>query len=319
MSASGTVVRAAAYERVVWPVVLGVAIVLSTFWIGGFYFSEDAGNLFLDAHIYFRATDAWVDGGNAWTVDYRGVPFGGWPPTLLLNLPLVPLGESPAVAFWVAANTLSIVYLIRRLNLPIWTALLQPVVEGWLSASPDLALAGLMVAGGGWLAAVAKPYSGPMLIAHRRWRQVAVAGVVLAVTVPALPWYTFIESRDLIARAFADFAGRPVSAAGNPALMVAVGVALVSVGWRRGFTLLTPGLIAQQPHYMVFALESVRWSRVLALAMTVPLPHSAAVGVIAYAVLVQVRRLNRTRGQSTLVAAHPPSGLDGGPVGPSGR
>lgn len=282
------------YRRVIWHVILGVAIVLSSYWIAGFYLRPDAGNLFLDAHIYFQATAAWLDGGNPWTTTYRGVPFAGIPPTLLLNVPLVPFGEQIAVAFWVVANTLAVIFVNRRLRLPAWTVFLLPIVEGWLAASPDLALAALLLAGGGWIAALTKPYSAPVLVADRRWRQLIIAVVVAVITIPLLPWAMFYESRDVIAQTFARFAGYPLSASGNVILLAVVALALISLGWRRGFILFTPGLVAQQPHYIVFSLEAVRWSRLLALAFTVPLPHAAAVGIVAYAVLDRIPLRDRS-------------------------
>jgi hypothetical protein len=278
-------------NRIAWPVALGVCITLSAYWIGGFYLWPDGSNLFLDAHIYFRATAAWLDGGNPWTTTYQGVPFAGIPPTLLLNLPLLPLGESAAVGFWVAANTLGIAVVIRQLRLPLWSALLLPVVEGWLGAGPDLALAGLLFVGGGWVAALTKPYAAPILLADRRWGQLIAAAFAGVASLLFVPWKLYLESLDTVAASFAAFAGAPMSAAGNPLLGVAVVIALVSLGWRRGLILATPGLLAQQPHYLVFSLEAVRWSRVLALAMTVPIVHSVAVAIVIFAAM---RRLGWT-------------------------
>jgi hypothetical protein len=264
-------------------------IVVSAYWIGGFYLWPDAENLFLDAHIYFRATEAWLDGANPWTVTYRGVPFAGLPPTLLLNVPLVPFGERLAIVFWVASNTAGIALVVWRLRLPAWTLLLLPVVEGWLAGSPDLALAGILVLGGGWLAAMTKPYSVPALVAGRRWQQLGIAVALGLLTAPFLPWVLFYESREIVLESFTRFAGNPVSAYGNPTLMIVVVVALLWLGWRRGLILSIPGLLAQQPHYLVFTLESVTWSRILALAMTTPVPGAAAVGVVIYAAVDVLR------------------------------
>jgi hypothetical protein len=285
-------------------VLFGTTIVISGYWIGGFYLTDDAGNLFLDAHIYFRATDAWLDGGNPWTTAYRGVPFAGWPPTLLLNVPLIPFGEHVAVAFWVIANTLSVVFVIKKLHLPIWTVILLPVVEGWLGASPDLTLAAVLLSSIGWVAPLAKPYSAPLLLAAWRWRQLLFAGVAALATFAALPWGTFLESREIVAMTFERFAGNPVSAYGNAALTLAAVLALASLGWRRGLTLFTPALLAQQPHYLVFSLEAVRWSRILALAMTIPISGAMAVGVIAFA----AHELMTRRGHGEIVGRVAPAG-----------
>ena len=291
------------YSRVIWRVILGVAVVVSSYWIAGFYLWPDAGNLFLDAHIYFQATAAWLDGGNPWTTTYRGIPFAGIPPTLLLNLPLVPFGEQIAVPVWVMANTLAVIFVVRRLRLPFWTVFLLPIVEGWLGASPDLALAAVLLAGGGWIAALTKPYSAPVLVADRVWRQLIVAVLVGVITIPLLPWAMFYESRDAIAQTFERFAGYPPSGSGNVVLLAVVALALISLGWRRGFILLTPGLVAQQPHYIVFSLEAVRWSRLLALAFTIPMPHAAAVGIVIYAALDRLP----SRDRAPDVVLSPPS------------
>ena len=125
--------------RVAWRVTLGVALVLSAYYITGFYIDGGGANLLVDAHVYYRATEAWVNGANPWVVSHRDIGFGGTP-TLLLNLPLLPFGESSAVAFWVVVNTVAIGLLIRQLRLPIWFLALQPILEGWLAGSPDLAL-----------------------------------------------------------------------------------------------------------------------------------------------------------------------------------
>jgi hypothetical protein len=272
-----------AWRRVLWRVVLGVSVIVSAYWIGGFYLWPDAGNLFLDAHIYYRATAEWLDGGNPWTVGYRGVLFAGIPPTLLLNLPLIPFGEQAAVVFWVVANSMSVAFVIYRLRLPIWTVLLLPVVEGWLGASPDLMLAGLVLVGAGSVSAVTKPYSVPVLAADHQWPALFVGILAGLLTVPILPWSTFVESRDVIAGSFAQFAGYPPSASGIVPLLALVAISLLTLGWRRGLILSVPGLLAQQPHYIVFSIESVKWSRLLALSYTIPIPHAAAIGVILFA------------------------------------
>jgi hypothetical protein len=280
----------ARFQTDAWLVIFGLALALSAFWIAGFYLWRDPGYLFVDAHVYFRATEAWLHGANPWTTTFRDVPFAGIPPTLLLNIPLLPFGETAAVVFWTLINTASIAFLVRRLRLPIWVVLLQPVLEGWLAGTPDLSLAALVVLGAGWLAALTKPYSAPVLIAERNVRQLAVAAVAAVLTIPILPWTQFIESRAIVADSFARFAGHPVSAVGEPVLMVATAIALISLGWRRGWTLSLPGLLAQQPHYNVFALDTVVRSRILSLAMTIPLSHAAAIGIVVYSAAEAIRR-----------------------------
>ena len=102
------------------------------------FFVDAPELLFIDGRLYFQATEAWLDGGNPWAVQARGVPFAGPPPTLLLNLPLMPLGEDVAWAFWPIAGVVGIWSVLRRLNLPAWWLLFPPVIEGWVAGSPDI-------------------------------------------------------------------------------------------------------------------------------------------------------------------------------------
>ena len=236
-----------------------------------------------DAHVYFHATQAWLAGQNPWTSTSGVIPFAAPPPALLLNLPLAPFGEDAAVAFWVVANSLAIVVLFRRLRIPIYWLLFQPIAEGWFAASPDLALAGFALLGGGWLAALVKPYAIPALLGARRWRAVFGGLVLAALSLLVLPWAAFFDSADTISQSLRAW-GRPISAFGDPVLMVFVAIALVSLGLRRGLQLATPGLLAAQPHYMVFSLQTIVRSRILAIFMSFSLLHSAALGVIVYAI-----------------------------------
>ncbi len=281
--------------RILWGVTFGLTALVSLVYLSGFYLAPPQGNLFLDSHIYFRATEAWLGGGNPWLTSYRGISFAGIPPTLLLNVPLIPFGETFATVFWVASNTASIALLVRLLKLPLRTFLMLPVVEGWLGASPDLTLAALAIGGGAWVAVLTKPYSAPSVLGERRWRPLIVAGAIGLATIPMLPWSTFWESREAIAQTFADVAVTPQSAAGNPGLSLLVVIALASLGWRRGWSLATPGLVAQLPHYMVFSLDVLARSRMLTLAAMIPIEHIMAVAVVTHAVVGRVGHWRRPR------------------------
>ena len=270
--------------------VTGLTIAVFLVGTGGtapFFLVPNTGNLWIDAHIYFRATEAWLAGANPWAVTFNGIPFAAPPPALLLNLPLQFLGEEHAVWVWAVANTLSVAYLLRRFRLPIWYVVFLPIAEGWLAATPDLTLAALVFLGGSWLAALVKPYSIPAILAESRLKVVLVAFGLGIVTIPLLPWSEFFASRALIQGAFEDYT-QTVSAFGDPVLMVVTAVALVSLGWERGLGLTTPGLLAQQPHYLMFSLKYIVASRWLVLFMALPLEHLAAVGIVAYAIWQRV-------------------------------
>ncbi len=260
-------------------------------------------SLWGDAHLYFRATETWRHGGNPWLPTTYPLPFAEPPPALLLNLPRAPFGEDLGVAFWVAVNTLAILFLFSRLKIPPYWLLFQPIAEGWMGASPDLALAALALLGGGWLAALVKPYSVPALLSEGRWRAVVAGLAVGAVSLLVLPWGTFFASLPMIEGYFRIW-GRPISAFGDPVLMILVAIALLALGGRRGLALVTPGLLAAHPHYMVFSLRAITRSRILAVFLSFSRLHSAALGVIAYALAESMKvAVRRLRGRSVAINA----------------
>lgn len=274
---------------------IGLTIVVFAFGthlILEYYSRDDWARIFVDAHVYHRATELWLAGGDPWSARWAGVPFAAPPPALLLNLPLIPFGEDVAVATWVVGSVVAIWYLLRQLRLPAWWALFLPVSEGFLGASPDLVLAAATFAGAGALAALIKPYAIPAMIADRRWWSLVGASVLILASFLFLPWRTFLDAGDALTLAFAEHT-LVVSSLGSPILMLASVVALVSLGPRGGLLLATPALLAMQPHYMVFALAAFRESRVLSWTAALPVQHAAALGVIAHAA---IRLVNAGRG-----------------------
>lgn len=246
------------------------------------HYVENPQLLWPDAHIYYQATQAWVTGANPWEAEFHGIGFGAPPPALLLNLPLLPLGENAAVAVWVGGSFAAVLFLLRRFRLPWWWVSFYPIAEGWTASSPDLVLAALVYVNAGAIAAFTKPYSIPALLSERRWRAMAVAAVLGILTLPLLPWGLFFESRDIIATTFDEWA-YPNSAWGEPLLMFGAAIALILVRWRRGLALLAPAILAQQPHYAVFSLSVISGSWILAAFMTLPIAGAAAIGTMLYA------------------------------------
>ena len=226
--------------------------------------------LFGDLHLYYQATVAWLAGGDPWAVSRDGVLFAGIPPTLLLNLPFVPLGENAAVAIWAAGGIVLPAFALRRLGLPlIWLAW-PPFVEGWFPGSPDTALFGLTVLGFGAIAAVTKPYAAPWMVGTDRWRALAIAAIVGVVTIPLLPWDLFIANFAAISATLSE-QSRNLSAWGSLPLMILTGGALIWLG-RSGLALLTPGLWpAAQLHYASFSVEAAARSPILAMGLSVPI------------------------------------------------
>lgn len=254
--------------------------------------------LFQDTVLYYEATATWLVGEDPWLISHNGIDFGGIPPTLLLNLPLQPFGPMAAFVFWPVAGLLGMLVVIRRFDLsPLWL-LWPPVIEGWTAGSPDYALLGLVVVGGGAVAAVAKPYSVPALIAQRRWRAVVVGAIIGLVTVPILPWGTFIADREIVLGAFLRLSAS-LSAWGSPLLVAATAIALLRLG-RDGLELATPGLWPHsQMHYAVFSIRAAARSPLLAIGFAIPVPGAPAVAIIGYAIAVELSAWveNRASGQ----------------------
>lgn len=280
-------------QRAAWGlVVVGCGLVLATYAV---IIAAKPQALFQDTQLYFEATATWLAGGDPWAVSHNGIVFAGIPPTLLLNLPLQPFGPGAAYVFWPVAGLVGMLVTLRRFGLsPLWL-LWPPVLEGWTAGSPDYALLGLAVVGGGAVAAVAKPYTVPALLGLGRWRAVAIGAGLGLLTVPLLPWGTFIAERDAILGVLAAQAGWHVSAWGSPLLMAAAAIALVSLG-RRGLELATPALWPHsQIHYAVFSIRAAATSPILALGFAVPITGAAAWAVIGYAVVMFTTRDRRPR------------------------
>jgi hypothetical protein len=249
---------------------------------------------FPDTRLYFRATEAWVNGENPWeVVGPDGIEFAAPPPALLLNLPLLPLGVENARLVWIVAGAASWLFVMRRLHLPPWWLLFTPFLEAYLAGTADVVLVALILVGGSGLAAIAKPYSVPALIADGRYRGLVAGLGILLVTVPILPWGDFIADLPRIRVILESQAGH-VSAWGNPPLMLATAIALVSLGRERALWLLTPTMWpSAQLHYSVFSTKVGAPSAGIALALT--LPGATAPAVIIYAIGVRLGRVIRPR------------------------
>lgn len=253
------------------------------------YFVREPEFLFTDARLYFRATEAWLAGGNPWAGTIQGWNFAGPPPTLLLDVPLIPFGEDAAWAFWPIAGAYGIWRVVRRLGLPIWWMLFPPVIEGWLAGSPDMALAGLAMGPIAWIAALGKPYAVPAMLGDGKWRSVALAGGVAVMSAPFLPWGLFFGNASGISSTL-DVYTSHLSAWGNPVGMVAATIALLALDGRLRGGLLVPALWPNsQLHYSVFSMFAASRSPILSIGLALPVPGAAPAAVMIYAIWAKFR------------------------------
>jgi hypothetical protein len=149
--------------------------------------------LAVDARHYQRAADAWLAGGNPWGVTQAGVPFAAGPHTLLFYAPTSLLPLEAAVIAWMGLGIAASIWLTRRLGLPAWWLLFPPLAHSMWNGNPQTVALALLVAGGPIAASLAvgiKLYCGVPLL--WRWRDAVVAGLVLLVTLPLVPWQLYL-------------------------------------------------------------------------------------------------------------------------------
>jgi hypothetical protein len=211
----------------------------------------------IDARIYAHAASTWISGGDPWRAPVEGFLFAAPPPTLLPFLPFALLGETLSAVLWVSGSLVAGILLIRRLGLPGWWILFPPLVNGILGGNPDVVLVALLVMGGTGGAVIAtflKIYALVPILGERRWRPLLVTGGALLVTVPLLPWHTYLHDWDEIA---ATLGSQSLLVGGYPTvwLVVATAIALAGLGARSAGWLAVPALWPSfQPHYSMLAL-----------------------------------------------------------------
>jgi hypothetical protein len=252
----------------------------------------------IDARHYQRAAAAWLAGGDPWAVTESGITFAAGPHTLLFYAPtnLVPLEVS--VAFWLLLGVAASVWLVRRLELPVWWLLFPPLAHAlWNGNSQTVALALLVL--GGPVAAVAavglKLYAAIPLLA--RPKLLVVSGTVLAAMLLALPWQLYLDHglgvNDHLQTAWNGSAWR------FPILLPPTLLALWVLRRDGGDWFAVPALWpATQFYYVAMALPALVGRPLLAAAFAMPVPLLAPLVVIGLA----TRKVLRDRAQPAATA-----------------
>ena len=245
------------------------------------------------ANIYTDAAAAWLRGADPWLVGPPTAIFAGPPPMLLPFVPFISLPVDVTRMTWFVLDLAVAAWVIRRLGMPAyWLAfppLFSAIVLGHIEV---LVLAGLVVGGLlSGLVAVVKPYAVFPLIAERRWAALALAGFVVAATVPFLPWARFFQELQAIS---ANLARQDTgdSVFGQPLLMIIAVGALLAIGPRQALWLAVPVL---WPHaqgiYKTMTIPVL--TPVVALFWALPFPGSTLIGVVALAILLRVEGVRK--------------------------
>jgi hypothetical protein len=238
----------------------------------------------IDARHYQRAATAWLGGGNPWAVTEAGIPYASGPHTLLFYAPTSLLPLTVSTWLWIAIGVAASAWLVRRLGLPFWWLLFPPLFHSMWNGNPQTIALALLVVGGpiaASLAVLIKLYAGIPLIG--RWRDAAVAGVVLAVTLLVLPWQLYLDQGLGV--------GSHLQTAWNgsawrlPVLIPVVLVALWVLRRDGAEWWAVPALFpATQFYYVAMALPAIRQRQLVAAALALPMVLMAPVVVIVLAV-----------------------------------
>ena len=239
----------------------------------------------IDARHYQRASTAWLAGGNPFAVLEGTTPYLSGPHTLLFYAPtsLVPLPV--AIVFWMAVGLAASVWLVRRLGLPLWWVLFPPLAHSIWNGNPQTIALALLVLGGPLAAAGAvgfKLYTG--LVLAVRPREAIAAGLLLALTLPFVPWQLYLEQGTAAAQHL-------VTAWNGSAWRLPLLVPPTLVGlWvlrRKGAEWFAVGALwpATQFYYVAMALPALVKRPIAAAALALPVPLMTPIVVIALAVV----------------------------------
>ena len=246
--------------------------------------------LAIDARHYQRAADAWLAGANPWAVTESGVPFASGPHTLLFYAPTSFVPLEAAVVIWMAVGIAVSAWLVRRLGLPAWWLLFPPLAHSMWNGNPQTVALALLVAGGPIAASLAvaiKLYCGVPLL--WRWRDAIVAGLVLLVTLPVLPWQLYLaEGLGVGTHLVSAWNG---SAFAVPILIPPTIVALWVLRRQGAEWFAVPALWpATQFYYVAMALPALVRRPAAAAALALPMVLMAPLVVIILATLAVLER-----------------------------
>ena len=160
-----------------------------------------------DAIIYTYAARAVLAGEDPWGPAGGSALFAGPPTSLLPYFPFVWLPDPIVAVAWPVIALASGVYVLRKLGLPLWWLTFPPVVVAILAGSSALPVTALIVRGGALAegsAVALRAYAGLPLAILGRWRAMAAAAAIVAVTAPFLDWPRFFESLDRLGEVLDD-------------------------------------------------------------------------------------------------------------------
>jgi hypothetical protein len=257
----------------------------------------------IDARHYQRAASTWLAGGDPWSVTEFGIPYAAGPHTLLFYAPTSVLPLALSTSLWMLAGLAAAIWLVRRLELPMWWLAFPPLLHAVWNGNPQTIALALLVQGSmaGAVAAVGlKLYAAIPLLA--RWRHLVVALVVLGAVTLILPWQLYLE-RGLGVGTHLETAWNG-SAWRVPILIIPTLAALWIIRRQGAEWFAVPAVFpATQFYYVAMALPAVAGRPIVAALLALPAILMTPLVVIGLAALELARR-RRVRLDSLLSWTH---------------
>ena len=243
-----------------------------------------------DGLLYRAAALRWLNGGDPWASDTGYAVFGAPPPTLLAMVPFAILPEALARIALVGLGLAASIWVIRRLQLPLWWLAFPPLVDGMYIANVHVFVVPLLVAGAGPLAVFVKVYAGAVPALLFRWRTIAITIALVVLTFPFLPWPLFLERWPGVSAALASQSGGGgLSVLATPILLPIALVAAVVVGRRRLAWWVVPVFWPYTQWYYSSMVLPVA-TPLAAMALAVPVQGATTVAIALAAGEILVRR-----------------------------
>jgi hypothetical protein len=261
-----------------------------------YFWTEDL--LAVDYWIYREAGAVALAGGDPWTAAYHGFRFAAPPPTVIpyAALSLLPELRGLALSFGVLLG--AAVVTVRVLKLPWWWLAFPPLFESLLAQNPDVLIVALLVAPRWWgaLAPMFKVYGGIPLVFQKRWKEAVLAGAICLISLPLVPGY--LAQFGELSQVLEEQSSGGFSVWGTVFMLPTI-VALFVLGRVRAGWMIVPAMWpSTQPHYSCLAIPVIKESRMFAAIVAVPIPGSAAVGCIYWAIVLTWRQRQEARAKA---------------------
>ena len=251
---------------------------------------------FSDLRLYLRGTSAWLHGEDPWSVHIGTLYFAAAPPSLLPMAPFALLPEPVAIAVLTILAVGASIWTLRRLGLPLWWMAWPPLVDNLWNGNPQLFLVPILLGPIAWLAPIVKAYAVVPLLVQLRVRTLAITLGLLVVTLPVLPWSTFLARLSDTTTLLSEQSQGGMSAWFLPVLVPFTAIALLAMGRRRASWWVVPALWpSTQWYYSLLAMPVM--TPLTAAILAVPVQGGPAVAAIAAAVEVWYRHRRRRAGE----------------------